>query len=501
MEDEMLVGIQKRFGGERDVHDAGEDVEEYFSARSHISDEGDTFIQASDDDMDEILSEAENQRLNAKIDRLMTALTSGRPLRFNRDLMTGAFDVFARYPSTSSSVKTSNIEAEVAAAPQNFGNIISSRRQMMRSPDSILYSLTSSSLSSEMGHATWEEAVAAADERYERENELPVPSWEDEIVAADLRFELEQGASSRNEVKIRRGLRLQEQAVGEPRGRRLAVLGAAGVKIHEVHPLPLDFNRIVQNLTPSVYSTDSHIAHSSPLFRIAYPEMGQYAQSWATTSESDEVRELAAPTDRVSEWLERVETPREVRTPMLLKERSKNFNVFRDAAGGEGSSQSAENIAPTHQMLRDVSNLRRPGYLEHNSFAQTRKLADRPAPSGLPPAVFGGASSTQGRRSYIKSKWPGLFSPVTEQNSPATLNEPLRHPVRAAHFELALARLEGRVPPKPSSPIRRYVHHDGVYGENVEVDLRTVRVRQPRPVRYTDGQSVAQHFEHAMGEG
>lgn len=500
MEDGTLIGPQQRFGGEDNVYDAGDDVEEYFSARSHISEGDETLNPSLDDDITEILLEAENQRLNAKIDRLVAALANGRPLRFDHDLVTGAFHVFARYPSTSSSVKTSNLEAKIAATPQNFGNIVSNRRQMIRSPDSIQYPITSSSYSSKIHYATWEEAVAAADERYERENELPVADWEDEVAAADLLFELKQGATFLNEVKIRRALRLQEQAVGEPRGRHLAVVGAEGVEIHEINSIPIDFNKTVPTSTPSVYSTESQTAHSSPLFRMTYPEMVHYAESWATTSESDEVSEHVEPTDRVSAWLERVEMPPRIRTPMLLKRTTKDFNVFRDVAARDNSSQSARNNVSTPQILRDVSSLRQPGYLEHNSFALTRKSAERPAHSGLRPTGFSRASNIPGERSYIKSERPGLLSPVPEQDSPASVDKPLGHLERAAHFELALARLEGRVSPRPSSPIRRYVNNDGVYGENVEVDLRIVRVRQPRPVRYTDGSSVAQQFEHALGE-
>lgn len=502
-DDEKLVGAQQRFGCEEDIHDAEEDVEEYFSAHSHISDQSETFIHDLDNDIVQILSEAENQRLNAKIDRLMAALASGRQLRFDRDLVTGAYDVSATYPSTSSSRETSNLEAQIAAAPQNFGNIISSRQEMMRSPSSIQYALTSSSYSSNMRYETWEEAVTAADKRYERENELAGSEWEDEIAAADLRFELEQGVSFQSGVKIRRALRLREQAMGDPRGRRLAVKGAVGVEIHDIYPITLDFTKTVQTSTPSIYSTDSQTARSFPIFKKTYPEMVRYAESWATTSESDEISEHVAPTDRVSEWLERVQTPPHVRTPMLLKGKSKDFKVFRDAAAGEGSPQGYKGVVSSHKILQDMSNLRRPGYLEHNSFAPTKKSAARPAPaqpSRLPPPAFGGAPNSQGRRSYIKSRWPGLLSPVSEQDSPAASDKPLCNPQRAAHFELALARLEGRVSPRPSSPIRRYVHHDGVYGEDVEVDLRLVRVRQPQPARHTEGPSVAQQFEHVLGE-
>lgn len=484
------------------VRDAVDDSADYFSARSHVSDNVEAIISSPDSGAAHVLSEAENQRLNAKIDRLIAALTNGHSIRFARNLA-GEVDVFATHSVPSPSEGSNSLEANIAAAPHNYGNIISSRRQMIRSQNSTQGAMTSSTLSSKFHCETWEEAVAEANDRYEGANELPRTDWEDEIAALDLCLEVEQGASLRNGVKIRRALRLQEQAMGISRGSRLAVMGTHGVEIHEIHPIPLNFEKALQTSTPSVSSTKSQCVRSSPLIRIRHPEMVQYAESWVTTSDSHELVEHVKPTDRVWEWLERVQTPPQVRTPMLLKDTPRDFKVLRDTEVGESSSQTYHKDVSNHMILHDISNLRRPGYLNHNSITSTKPSADphiRAHPSAVPPQVFGGAVNTHGRQSYIKSKCPGLLSPVAEQNCPMAPSGTLYSPERMAHFELALARLEGRVPPEPSSPIRRYVHDEGVYGDHVEVDLGIVRVRQPRPVRYPDGPSTAQQFERALGE-
>ncbi len=495
----IAMGQKKLIGN---VRDAVDDSADYFSARSHVSDNVEAVISSPDSAAAHVLSEAENQRLNAKIDRLMAALTNGHSVRFERNLA-GEVDVFATHSVPSPSEGSNSLEANIAAAPQNYGNIISSRRQMIRSQNSTQGAMTSSTLSSEVHCETWEEAVAAADAQYERDYELPRTDWENEIAALDLRLELEQWAAFRNEVKIRQDLRLQEQAMGEPRGGRLAVMGVTGVEIHKVNPIPLDFSKIIQTATPSINSTNSQVARTSPLFGVAYPDSIKYAGSWATTSNSNDVSEPVAPIDRVWEWLERVETPTQGRTPILLRRTSRDFKVLRDTAVGDRNSQSYKDVESDQMILHDITNLRRPGYLNHNSFASTKPSADlhiRAHPSAVPPQVFAGAVNTHGRQSYIKSKWPGLLSPVAEQNSPVAPSRTIYSPERVAHCELALARLEGRVPPEPSSPIRRYVHDEGVYGDHVEVDLRIVRVRQPRPVRYPDGPSMAQQFERALGE-
>jgi len=504
MKDDISIRDKQWSSGEEDFCDAGEDYTGYLSARSHFSDDEEIPIPASDDEITEFFSEAEVQRLNAKIDRLIAALAGGRHIHFEHSPVTGYFDVVASNPTPSSDRGGGELEAEIAAAPQNLGNIISSRRQLLRSPNSIQYAMTSSSFPSEIGYKTWEEVIAAADERYEHERGLAIANQEDKVAAAELRLELEHRASLRDGIKIRRALRLQEQALGEPRGRRLAMMGPSGVEIHEISPIPLDFNKTLRTSTPSQYSSDSQIACISPLFLLNYPDMVRYADTWATTSDSDDVSEQVVPTDRISEWLEGVEMPPQARTPMVVKGRSKSVEVFRDTTAGEGSARSIQDAVSTDDILRDLSNLRRPGYLHHNSFAQEKtSLAgslQQAKGSGLARRTFGRVPDTEGRQSLVKSKRPGLLSPVPEQDSPAPSDKPLEHPERVAHFEFALARLEGRAPPEPSSPMRRYVHTSGVYGGDVEVDLGIVSFRQPRPVRYTDGPCVAQQLEQALGE-
>ena len=52
-------------------------------------------------------------------------------------------------------------------------------------------------------------------------------------------------------------------------------------------------------------------------------------------------------------------------------------------------------------------------------------------------------------------------------------------PQRRKHLDFALARLEGRAEPRNTSPIRRFVHPEGHYGEQVEWEKRPMKVVRP----------------------
>lgn len=59
-------------------------------------------------------------------------------------------------------------------------------------------------------------------------------------------------------------------------------------------------------------------------------------------------------------------------------------------------------------------------------------------------------------------------------------------PVRASHFADTLARIEGRGPANPPSPIQRYVHPEGLYADGVEVEHCSPVIRCPRPISWAN---------------
>jgi hypothetical protein len=66
---------------------------------------------------------------------------------------------------------------------------------------------------------------------------------------------------------------------------------------------------------------------------------------------------------------------------------------------------------------------------------------------------------------------------------------------RAAHFAFALARLEGRVSPKASSPIQRFVNTAGMHGDDDPL------LRQPTPLRWISHGGLFERFHVAAATG
>lgn len=106
----------------------------------------------------------------------------------------------------------------------------------------------------------------------------------------------------------------------------------------------------------------------------------------------------------------------------------------------------------------------------------------------------------------------GLEACLTKPRSPAAVainqataaaegNAPLEHgSERAAKRAFALARLEGRVLPQPSSPIRRFVDSTGLYGDDVEEEFRTY-FGQPQPRRWINPKALLERFHGAAESG
>jgi len=491
------------FGFGYDGTSGGEGPEDFVTAVSHFSDDssddGQALALESKANSSRLLSEGENERLNANIDSLLGALASGREVHFDQDPVTGVVDVTAENTHQTSEKESDDDEAQIAAWPENFGHIITHRRQMIRSPNSIQNSWSSTDSLPQAQYDSLEEALAAIDEHFDRRNRGGGTGTRQTLPEA---------------VGIRQVVRYLEKEAGDPRGSRLARIDSTEVEIDQIYPIPLDYNKVQREKTPTVQEEGSELERSSPLFVKSHKQMKQYGEDWSAGSSSNDSRTRLRLFNRVSAWLDRVESPERISIPEEFRRRRRAFGVLKDApdTGAETNPAKPTGLLPS-KMLKDVSNLRQPGYLEQNSFAvdKTREVNSKPPRSTrIPAPQFGRALDAESRRAYINTKWPGLLAnqidgigtgAVTIQETSA---EPPfdQDPERAAHFELALARLEGRVLPEPSSPIQRFVHLHGAYGSDVEVDLRPVRYRQPRPRRYAVGNlNLAQRFEQMLAEG
>ena len=439
-----------------------------------------------------LLSEVENQILNARIDQLVDALTSGRTLVFDQDLETGRVDVSAGYSDTPLQREEGDLEANVAAFPENFGNIVSNRGRMFRSPTSVLDSWSTT-------------------------DSLPnaqVETLEDLIAAVDLSIDGQPGSPLQRDADIRRAVRQLEREAGDLRGSRLARMGSNEIEIDRVCPMPLNFNRSRPARTPSMQSGRSQLDRSSPNFMISYRRWVQNANEGVLESSSHESGGRTVTPDRVFEWMDRIEVPPHAESHDEDNDKAKNFDVLRDVPATKTGSKPMGLVS---KVLKDVSNLRQPGYLQHNSFAvdKDQGAANKRARSPeLPSLGFGGAlnelkATTENSGVRPSEAIPGTNDPGREESvahdrdqrdekTTGSMQEPI-DPERAAHFEFALARLEGRAPPQPSSPIQRLVNPHSTYGSDVEVELRRLHPRQPIAIRYqTGGYTVAQQFENTL---
>jgi hypothetical protein len=445
---------------------------------------------------DRLLSDADNEVLNDKIDRLIAAIQDGRQLRFSPDPETGNVNISAAYTNEELDDE-SDLEALIAASPENFGTIIKlgDRLRRIRSINSIL-------------------SIGSSSSQVRSKNSSD--AWERTIAAANVRYALEQSSLFQNPTVVRNPLRARAHGVDGNSGRYLAFMENGRRKVQTISPIPLDFSKRPRPTTPSIHSGESELDCSSPLLeKSRKATLKGTATTTLGTRTQVELSDNQSLRQSVSSWLQGVETPPsgEERTHSNGRERA--FGVYEDDEREVPAVRKDPQPLPTLQALKDISNLRRPGYLQKNSFANDKALAAssvRPIQLGSPFQPFGGASDQDSRRSFIERKWPALLAskqhsgkqdsiqtgaPSDEEHSIA-INEPqgFRHPEdsisptqpaidkvpeRAAHFDLALARLEGRMPPPPSSPIRRYATMEDMYGPDVQLEMRRMRRHDPRP--------------------
>ena len=445
-----------------------------------------------------LLSDEENDQMNAKIDKLIAAISERRQIHFAPVAETGEVDIFADHDIEGKVVGQDeyDIEQDIANSPNNFGRILRSGKGVRRikSPSSLLDVSSRDSWTSttdfKSSSNAWERAVAAADIRFAMEHR---DIGEDAVVRDTF-------SSEKMETRI-------------PFQRRV---------VHTISPIPLNYDKSVRSSTPSVHSNGSELDTSSPLFRkscerlrretYAVPPKSTFERVYSEESRfGDEWAFVSGPPD---------DSSAEAMESKALVGKRRAFGVFDDAENG-ASSRALEkpNIPP--KALKDISNLRRPGYLQFNSFAKDAKTTTNRKDTVLPitasSAGFEGAPDPESRRAYINKKWPGLLQDPRRDSTPEppkldgvarrrneqaighpidTSHYSLSHvrtsmadsslnvgPARQAHFDLALARLEGRALPPSRSPIQRHPDSAALFDRDILVEggHRPLTLRGPRP--------------------
>ena len=458
-----------------------------------------------------LLSDEENDRMNAKIDKLIAAISERRQIHFAPVAETGEVDIFADRDIEVVGQHEHDMERDIATFPENFGRILRSGNGIRRikSPSSLLYASSTGSWTSKTDSKSssnaWERAVAAADIRFAIEHE---DMGEEAVVGG------EHCSSEEMETRI-------------PFQRRL---------VHNVSPILLDYDKPVRSSTPSVHSNGSELDTSSPLFRKSCERMRR--ETYAVLPESTFQRDCSDESRLDDEWAfvrEPLDGPLgEANESKALVGKARAFGIFDDEENGD-SSRAVGKPDISSKALKDISNLRRPGYLQFNSFAKdakpTTSLRDTAMPITASSAGFEGAPDPKSRRAYIKKKWPGLLQASSRNNlsEPPKLDglarrrseQAIGHPIdtshyslshvrtsmadlslsiapaRQAHFDLALARLEGRALPPPRSPIQRHPDSAALYDRDILVEggSRPPPLRGPRPTNPMPHQALWHNLE------
>ena len=457
--------------------------------------EGQAALAIKTDSCPRLLSDAENKRMNKKIDRLIAAIDDRRPIHFEPDAQTGEVQIFADQEVIGQQ-KDQEFEQDFAVSPDILGARLKSSIGIrhMKSPDSLRYAESNDSWASTISESTSSNA------------------WMREIAAANVRAALVNGGVDLIETPVRHPFR--SWPVVETRQGRS--------RVQKTSPIPLDFHKALRTSTPSIHSNGSEQDTSSPLFGKSCERIlrDTYSQPPDSTfqRESMEYSQL--------DELASISEPRDAPSPEACEAKTSNsarraFGVFQDDSNGVSLSKGTDKSTTRSKVLKDISNLRRPGYLQFNSFAKDAKSASNRAvttATGPEPLVgFEGASNRESPTAYISKRWPGLLDDrgngsmlelprldgAARRRNEQIIGHPidtslyaLSHvrnsatdlllavdPTRQAHFDLALARLEGRALPPPPSPIQRYPDWASLYDRDVQIEggYRPLQLHGPMP--------------------
>ncbi|KAL8934216.1 MAG: hypothetical protein Q9216_006019 [Gyalolechia sp. 2 TL-2023] len=192
---------------------------------------------------------------------------------------------------------------------------------------------------------------------------------------------------------------------------KLCTPGGDGVQCHAISPVPLNYNRPREMVTPVTISGDSTSDLSSPTRQVA-ARQSMKAKFPTCSTQNDRSRNLLeegaswypniAPSKvpspaprigsrnpvegppgqqekdiRVLSWIRRVKAAISPAKKSPAKRTGKAHGVFRDAQASDSNRWGETPIRRPDNVLRDMTNTRQPGYLERKSFAQERNMRER----------------------------------------------------------------------------------------------------------------------------
>ncbi|KAI4091312.1 MAG: hypothetical protein LQ344_004171 [Seirophora lacunosa] len=481
----------------------------------------------------------ESRSFSTRLDKLVKAAEAGQHIRFAPSDRDDSVEVFANGPAAAvPGVSTEERITERDIAHSHHFHQVADRRRRSPYPTLVVSS-----------DSDPHRLVATQDVRGEntgRRTKSPsLPETPQQQLSDRMPSRVTESFSTGQGVALETAIRHERRAPVDPRV--LETHGRDGVQRRFISPIPLDYQRPRGLATPSIDSSESGPDRSSPseqvLIRQAMKERrpanstrtGRSAtatpggHAWfpelaptgprpladrpkRTMNVQDNPVEQQDKTSKVGRWLHHVKEALVPATKSPTRETEQAIGVLQDAPSSHSINQAAMPIARTRDVLRDRTNVRQVGHpLLHNCFMQEMSMQQQARPKrgtrgqlGRQPAVRSvhppARPGVAGPQAGLHSQSPGRDAVTVTDSVSSGEREQGRqelHP-RVNH---ALARLEGRVAPPSSSPIRRYRDDTDTYGEDVEVELGRLRMDIPRPLTTYQLGVLTERFDEAVDAG
>ncbi|KAI4132547.1 MAG: hypothetical protein LQ338_000646 [Usnochroma carphineum] len=500
-------------------------------------------------------SHHESESFSARVDKLVQAVDRGQHIRFAPSNRDGRVDVFASAAVTHDYGSGSRV-TEQATLPQEISERVYGRRP--GSPFPML----------DLAGDTQQDQLINT-QASKRSGLLIISETQRRHLADRIDDEIARSATRNQRVSLETVIHQKRRPRVDPRV--LRTHGRNGIERRIISPIPLDYHKPRTIATPSVSTSESCSISSSPLDDVLTRQAAKTKRpvysipsnrsAIATAGGNSWFPELT-PSERGSsanvdarprkgkrdplEWEEK--HPRVVRWLHHVKEAlggkkkppptkpRKAISVYQDKPSNSSDGWAEMLIPRPDNALRDLTNVRQPGYLAGNSFAQEKEMRDnartrinaqsrvRPQPAVEPMHPTG--------RLYVKANRPQAqpnsrraerqttanahkvskghvvidpsTSPVakfTTSSQASTVKPFCREEALHPDVDFALARLEGRAPPPPSSPIRRCRDDTETYGADVELELGRMTLDCPQPLTPVALGEWTAKFEGAVDAG
>ncbi|KAL8701372.1 MAG: hypothetical protein Q9201_004941 [Fulgogasparrea decipioides] len=476
-------------------------------------------------------SDHDSHSFSARVDRLMQAVEQGQHTRFDSPDPSGRVQVFASSAGTSSEIGSEgSITRQIAAYPESFGRILGPDVRSIRSPSSIVSDIDSPK-PSEVKHTRPRAGtpVISEDQR--------------QALQQRIRDRIAESAQENALAAIETVIRHERHTRGvDPRV--LYTIGRNGLECQTISPIPLDYRRSLRLRTPSVSSSGDRSALPSPLNYVATrnfakadhpafskgsiqstrttakeePGLHEVSPSGAgtTSSESEEnEQDRHEKTQRIISWLRRVKSALKPSENSPARKLGRAIGVFHDKSPKTPSNKSTMPGSRPNRSLQDVTNVRRSGYLERNSFAQERKIREKikakfnhrtrtkshtDIESARKEAM---AKARMALKGHAVADSPQATKESSRRSSKASTAKPTLRVDEEDPVAFALARLEGREPPPALSPFQVRRSRDDIdsYGPHVEVELGRLRLESPQPLIPVRSGEWNSPLERAVEEG